>query len=253
VVNADALQVYDGWRVLTARPGEDALARASHALYGHVPFEADYSAGAWLREIAPLLDGAERPVIVGGTGLYFRALTEGLAEIPEVPAEVRAAAEGRDRDDLLADLQREDPAIVARIDTANLARVRRAWEVLRATGRPLSAWQAETGPPLLPLSQTVPILLDADRDWLAARIEARFDRMLGSGALEEARANLPRWDRAGGARRAIGAPELIAHLKGEMTLAAAREAAIAASRKYAKRQRTWFRARMGGWRAVPLP
>jgi tRNA dimethylallyltransferase len=131
--------------------------------------------------------------------------------------------------------------------------VRRAWEVLRATGRPLSAWQAETGPPLLPLSRTVPILLDADRDWLAARIEARFDRMLGSGALEEARANLPRWDRAGGARRAIGAPELIAHLKGEMTLAAAREAAIAASRKYAKRQRTWFRARMGGWRAVPLP
>ncbi|NKX45993.1 tRNA (adenosine(37)-N6)-dimethylallyltransferase MiaA [Roseicyclus persicicus] len=253
IVNADAMQVYDGWRVLTARPPEDEEARAPHLLYGHVPFEAEHSVGDWLREVVPLLQGPERPILVGGTGLYFRALTEGLAEIPPTPPEVRAEAEARDRDSLLADLAVGDPAILPRIDTLNLARVRRAWEVLRGTGRPLSAWQDDTAAPALPLSDAVALVIDADRDWLNARIARRFDRMLDEGALDEACANLPRWDRAGGARKAIGAPELIAHLRGEMTLAEAREAAIIASRQYAKRQRTWFRARMGGWRHLPQP
>jgi len=253
IVNADAMQVYDGWRLLTARPTAEEEARARHLLYGHVPFEAEYSVGDWLREVTPLLDGPERPIIVGGTGLYFRALTEGLAEIPATPPEVRAEAEARAPADLLDDLTRDDPAILARIDPQNPARLRRAWEVLRATGRPLSAWQDETAPPALPLSDGLPLLIDADRDWLNARIATRFDRMLAGGALEEARANLPRWDRAGGARKAIGAPELIAHLRGEITLEAAREAAIIASRQYSKRQRTWFRARMGDWRALPQP
>ncbi|MBF9060908.1 tRNA (adenosine(37)-N6)-dimethylallyltransferase MiaA, partial [Rhodobacterales bacterium HKCCSP123] len=125
--------------------------------------------------------------------------------------------------------------------------------VWRATGRPLSAWQDETAPPDLPLARAVPLVIDADRDWLNARISLRFDHMLREGALEEARANLPRWGRAGGAKKAIGAPELVAHLKGEVTLEDAREAAIIASRQYAKRQRTWFRARMGGWTSVAMP
>ena len=253
IVNADALQVYDGWRIVTARPAPAEEARAPHALYGHVPFEADYSVGAWLRDVAPCLDGALRPIIVGGTGLYFRALTEGLAQIPPTPADVRAEAEARMPADLLAELARDDPATLARIDAQNPARLRRAWEVLRATGRPLSDWQDHTAPPALPVADCLPLLLDADRDWLAARIATRFDRMLDAGALEEARANLPRWDRAGGARKAIGAPELIAHLRGEMTLDAARRAAITASRQYAKRQRTWFRARMRAWTALPQP
>ena len=253
IVNADALQVYDGWRVLTARPTADEEARARHVLYGHVPFEAEYSVGDWLREVTPLLDGPERPIIVGGTGLYFRALTEGLAEIPPTPPEVRTEAEARDPAALLEELRRGDPAIVARIDTQNPARLRRAWEVLRATGRPLSAWQDATEAPALPLAATVPLLLDADRDWLNARIALRFDRMLEAGALAEAEANLHRWDKAGGARKAIGASELIAHLRGEMTLDEAREAAVIASRQYAKRQRTWFRARMGGWTALGQP
>ena len=247
IVNADALQVYDGWRILTARPSAAEMARAPHRLYGHVPFEAEYSVGDWLRAVTPLLSEGARPIVVGGTGLYFRALTEGLAEIPPTPPDIRAEAEARAPADLLADLDREDPEIAARIDRENPARLRRAWEVLRATGQPLSAWQAETGPPLLPLRDTWPIVIDADRDWLAARIAARFDAMLAQGALEEARANLDRWDRAGGARKAIGAPELVAHLRGEMTLADARDAAVIASRQYAKRQRTWFRARMSGW------
>jgi len=253
IVNADALQVYDGWRVLTARPGPEDEMQAPHALYGHVPFEAEYSVGDWLRAVAPLLNGPQRPIIVGGTGLYFRALTEGLADIPPVPQDIRAQADARDPDDLLCDLIREDPVIAARIDRQNPARIRRAWEVLRGTGKPLSTWQAETAPPALPLRDATALVLDADRDWLNDRITRRFDHMLEHGALDEARANLPRWSRAGGAAKAIGAPELIAHLRGEMSLAAARDAAIIASRQYAKRQRTWFRARMGEWTQIRLP
>ncbi|MBF9033805.1 tRNA (adenosine(37)-N6)-dimethylallyltransferase MiaA [Rhodobacterales bacterium HKCCE2091] len=252
VVNADALQVYDGWRVLTARPDAAETARAPHALYGHVDWETDYSVGDWLRDLAPILP-ASRPIVVGGTGLYFRALTEGLAEIPPVPPAVRAEADAMSHAALLDALDAGDPALAARIDRMNRARVQRGWEVLAATGRPLSDWQADTPPPLLPLSATTPLLLDADPAWLNARIAARFDAMLAAGALDEARANLPRWSRAGGAAKAIGAPELIAHLRGETTLDAAREAAITASRQYAKRQRTWFRARMSGWRRLPLP
>jgi tRNA dimethylallyltransferase len=253
IVNADALQVYEGWRILTARPSAEEEARVPHALYGHVPFEAEYSVGDWLRAVAPLLQGSLRPIIVGGTGLYFRALTEGLAEIPPIADEVRAEAGIMSPEEMLGHLRQDDPATTARIDTQNPARLRRAWEVLRGTGRGLSDWQAETGAPLLSLDRVYPIVLDAERDWLKARIERRFDAMLEAGALEEARANLPRWDRAGGARKAIGAPELIAHLRGEITLADAREAAIIASRQYAKRQRTWFRARMQAWRPVTLP
>ncbi len=253
VINADALQVYDGWRVLTARPSPADEAAVPHALYGHVPFEATYSAGAWLRDVRPLLTGQNRPIIVGGTGLNFRALLEGLADIPETPPEIRAEADATELDALLAELDREDPEIAHRIDRQNGARVRRAWEVLRSTGTPLSQWQADTAAPDLRLADVHAFVLEAERDWLAARIETRFDLMLAEGALEEARSNLPRWDRAGGAAKAIGAPELMAHLRGEISLDQARDAAIIASRQYAKRQRTWFRARMTGWTSIALP
>ncbi len=251
IVNADALQVYDGWRVLTARPSPDETALAPHALYGHVPFEADYSVGHWLRDIVPLLP--ENPVIVGGTGLYFRALTEGLAEIPPTPPEIRAEADAIPTAALLADLDRHDATLAHWIDRQNRARIQRGWEVWRATGRPLSHWQADTPPPLLPIRNATPLLLDTARDWLNARIERRFDQMLAQGALDEARANLPRWNKAGGARKAIGAPELIAHLRGTLSLDDARAAAITASRQYAKRQRTWFRSNMGDWTHISLP
>ncbi len=253
IVNADALQVYNGWRVLTARPSAADEASLPHALYGHVPFEASYSVGDWLRAVRPLLSGPQRPIIVGGTGLYFRALTEGLAEIPTTPPAIRAQADAQSDAALLADLDREDPVTAGQIDRQNGARIRRAWEVLRSTGRPLSTWQAETAPPDLPLHHAHAFVLDADRDWLAERIARRFDLMMAEGALEEARANLPRWPQAGGAAKAIGAPELIAYLKGDMSLEDAREAAVISTRQYAKRQRTWFRARMGDWTAIPLP
>lgn len=252
IVNADALQVYGNWRVLTARPSVAEEAALPHVLYGHIARGAAYSAGAWLREVQGLLG---RPlVIVGGTGLYFMALTEGLAEVPPVPPAVRAEADAlRAEGGVAALLAGVDAATAARIDRQNGARVQRAWEVLRATGRGLAAWQAATPPPLLPLAQVEPVVLRPEVAWLDARIAARFEAMLAGGALEEVRAEWPRWQPALPSAKAIGAPELIAYLRGETTLYEAKLAAILASRRYAKRQRTWFRSRMGDWREVALP
>lgn len=252
IVNADALQVYANWRILTARPTPAEEAALPHALYGHVARDAPYSVGHWLRELVPLLS---RPVvIVGGTGLYLSALTEGLADIPPTPPGVRDEAdtllanEGLPR--LLADL---DPATATRIDRRNPARVQRAWEVLRATGRGLADWQDDTPAPLLPRAAVDALVLRPDVPWLNARINHRFDAMIEAGALDEARAELPHWDPARPSSRAIGAPELIAHLRGEIPLPAAIAAAKTASHQYAKRQRTWFRSRMAGWRNIACP
>jgi tRNA dimethylallyltransferase len=188
------------------------------------------------------------PVIVGGTGLYLTALTEGLAEVPPVPPAVRAEADARlAAGGLSAMLADVDAATAARIDRVNPARVQRAWEVLRATGRGLAAWQDAGAAPLLPLASAEAILLAPDRDRLAARIDRRFAAMLDAGALDEVRALLPVWAPAAPWARAIGAPELAAHLRGEIGLAEAAARARAATRQYAKRQRTWFRSRMGGW------
>jgi len=258
VVNADALQVHDSWRVLTARPDATDEAEVPHRLYGHVPKGAAYSVGHWLREVTPLLP--ENPVIVGGTGLYFLALTEGLAEIPPTPPEVRAEADARlSEQGLGALLDDLDPESRARLDPQNPARVQRAWEVLRATGRGLAAWQAETGAPLLPLSGATGLVLVPRIDWLNARIDARFETMLAQGALDEARAALPHWPGDFAAptaplwTKAIGAPELIAHLKGQISLAEGRDSATLATRQYAKRQRSWFRKRMADWYPVLIP
>jgi tRNA dimethylallyltransferase len=246
IVNADALQVFDGWRLLTARPPEADLAQAPHHLYGHVLLEDAYSVGHWLRDVAPLLQG-QRPIIVGGTGLYFSALTEGLADIAATPLDVRAAGDALPLADLLAQI---DTPTRDRIDTANRMRVQRAWEVLQTTGRALADWQDNTPPPLLPLANTLPLLIDAPKDWLTPRIARRFDLMLEQGALDEAAAIRARWNPAHQSARAIGAAELMAHIDGEIFLSAVREAAIIATRQYAKRQRTWFARRMGNWHRI---
>ncbi len=253
IVNADALQVYDCWRVLTARPSAAEEAALPHLLYGHVGRHDPWSVGHWLRAVAAILQSGARPVIVGGTGLYFTALTEGLAEIPATPPAIRdqgnrLLAQGG----IAALLDGIDPQTAAGIDRLNPARVQRAWEVQQATGRGLAEWQRDTGPPLLALSQCEPLVLRPERDWLAARIDRRFDLMMASGALEEARAALPGWDGTLPSSRAIGAPDLIAHLRGEMGLDEAVEAAKTATRQYAKRQRTWFRNRLKGWKGLDL-
>jgi len=251
IVNADAMQVYDGWQVLTARPTPAETAHLPHRLYGHVPFEARYSVGDWLRDLRPLLAGGDRLIITGGTGLYFSALTEGLAPIPPVPDTVRDEAAARlARDGAAALLDEIDAATRGAIDTANPARVRRAWEVRRATGRGLVEWQALTPPPLLAADAATTLVAEIAPATLALRIEARVDAMLRAGALDEVRANLDRLARAPLAGRAIGAPELAAHLRGRMTLEAARGAVITATRRYAKRQRTWMRNRLDRWQRI---
>lgn len=260
VINADALQVHDSWSVLTARPPQADLAQAPHHLYGHVPKGAAYSVGHWLREVAPLLARHPNAVIVGGTGLYLSALTEGLATIPPTPPEIRARADALLRDSgpdaLLAGL---DARTAARIDRQNPARLQRAWEVLMATGRGLADWQEDTGPPLLPLNTTTALVLMPAREWLNTRITARFAAMLQGGGLEEARAALPHWPADAGTpsaplwTRAIGAAELIAHLQGHISLERAEADATLATRQYAKRQRSWFRSRMKAWQRLDLP
>lgn len=252
IVNADALQVYANWRILTARPGPEDEAALPHRLYGHIAPDAPYSVGHWLREVASLLGGPV--VVVGGTGLNFTALTKGLAEIPPVPPAVRAEADARmeaeGRAALLADL---DAATRARIDPLNPARVQRAWEVWRATGRGLADWHRATPPPLLPRAVCEALVLVPVIPWLNDRIDRRFHAMVETGALEEVRANLDHWSPRRPSMRAIGAAELLAHLHGDLALDDAVAAACQASRNYAKRQRTWFRSNMADWRQVFLP
>ena len=248
IINADALQVFENWHVLSARPDAADEARAKHVLYGHLPYDADYSVGAWLREVEPFLNTPERPIIVGGTGLYFTALIQGLAEIPATPSNIRAQADAIVADRGFKALIPEiDEHTQSSIDLMNPMRVQRAWEVQRATGKGIRTWQDETPAPLIPLTNSVPILFDVEKDWLNTRIAQRFNIMLDTGALEEAQMNLENWDPALLSNRAIGAPELIAYLQGQLTLDQAREAATIATRQFAKRQRTWFRSKMKNW------
>lgn len=247
IVNADASQVYDCWQVITARPSPSEEARAPHLLYGHVHATAPYSTGHWLREVKSVLTRPERPIIIGGTGLYFGALTDGLADIPATPDDIRAKG---DTLTISALLHAIDDKTRNRIDCNNRARVQRAWEVLQTTGRGLADWQDQTGPATLSLTDCFAIAFDVDKDWLNARIEQRFDLMLEQGALDEVAAVAPTYDPALPAHRAIGVPELIAHLNGDLTLDQAREASITATRQYAKRQRTWLRRRMSAWHKV---
>lgn len=253
VVNADALQVYGCWRKLSARPEIADENRARHLLYGHVDRDAAYSVGTWLGEVRHILatPSSAAPVIVGGTGLYFSCLTEGLAEIPAIAPEVR---ERSDRilargglADLCGDLERDDPDTFASIDLANPKRVQRAWEVYQSTGRGLLDWQRFAPPPILPLKNAAAFVLDGPVDWLRNRLEARFQSIVENGALDEVAANLDLLDSNKPAAQAIGGRELAAYLRGETTLEAAIEAANISTRQYAKRQRSWFRNRMKDW------
>ena len=247
VINADASQIYDCWRVITACPSVEEEIRATHALYRHIAYDAPHSTGHWLREIAPFLRGSQRPIIVGGTGLYFTALTNGLADIPTTPPETRSQGDEMALDEMMAYL---DPDTISRIDTANRARVQRAWEVQSATRRGLASWQDATPAPLLNPANSFNIVMDAQKDWLTPRIEKRFDLMMESGALDEIAAMESRYNPTLPSCRAIGVPELMDHHHGLLTLDEARTAACIATRQYAKRQRTWFRSKMKNWHQI---
>ena len=247
IVNADASQIYDCWRVVTARPAPADEALVPHHLYGHVAYDAQYSAGHWLREVKALLNGPERPIIVGGTGLYFSTLTEGLAEIPPTPPEIRTLGDSLSLTALLAQL---DPKSAARIDLNNRARVQRAWEVLQATGRALADWQDDTPAPVLPLTACSPLVMHSPKEWLEPRIRLRFDQMLEQGALQEVETMRARYDPQLPSCKAIGVPELMGYICGDLTQEQAREQAAIATRRYAKRQRSWFRSRMKDWSVI---
>lgn len=244
VVNADASQIFECWRVVTARPSLEEESRAPHALYGHVAFDQPYSAGHWLRDVQDLLKTGQRPIIVGGTGLYFQTLTRGMADIPATPPAIRQEADGLSLDVLQKSV---DPKTAAKIDMQNRMRVQRAWEVQRATGRSLADWQADTPPPTLDLNQCAAIVMQSDKDWLEQRIRQRFDKMVAAGALEEVDAMRERYDPKLPAFKAIGVPELMDYVTGVIDLDTARERASIATRQFAKRQRTWFRSKMSSW------
>lgn len=252
IINADALQVFADWRILTARPDESDLRRAPHVLYGHVDGSTDYSVGAWMRDVKNVL-GRERPIFVGGTGLYFAALTEGLADIPDTPDALRSSANERRASHGIAALIAElDDETAAKIDLNNPMRVQRAWEVLKSTGLGLAAWQRDTGPALLPLDGCQAFVLNAGKDWLENRIRRRIDRMLDEGVLDEARTNVRGWSPDRPSAKAIGARELIAHAEGRLAIDDVRETMAVQTRRYAKRQRSWFRNRMKGWHWIDV-
>lgn len=263
ILNADALQVFGNWHILTARPDPQEEARAPHHLYGHVDGADEYSVGHWLRDVARIRRDhpGVRPIIVGGTGLYFRALTEGLAEVPAIPPAIRAEADAwlaaQGPAPMLADLDRRDPATAQSLDRQNPRRVQRAWEVLQATGRGLVHWHRDTPAPPMPLAGCAALVLEAPPAWLTPRIEARLHRMIKAGVLEEVRANMRRGlldPTADGVKhpssKAIGASQLREYLQGALSLDAALDRAVVETRRYAKRQRTWFRTGMADWQHI---
>jgi tRNA dimethylallyltransferase len=250
VINTDSMQVYRDLRIITARPTVEDEARVPHRLYGHVDAAMNFSAGAWLADAAKALEEAKTlgrlPIFIGGTGLYFKALTAGLSTVPPIPAEVRDSVRARlERDGveaLHAELTRRDPPAAARLKPRDRTRIARALEVIEATGRSLLDWHCEGQPPLLPQGTYEAVFLSPDREELYARIDARFGAMLEAGALAEVERLAARHlDPLLPAMKAHGVPALIRHLRGEIGLDEATAIGRADTRHYAKRQFTWFR------------
>ncbi len=245
VVNTDSMQA--------------EMARVPHLLYGHVDAAEDYSAGRFLRDAAAALEATRAqgrtPIFTGGSGLYFKALTTGLAAIPPIPPEIRAAVRARLQAGgpaaLHAELSRRDPVAAARLRPADRTRIARALEVVEATGRSITDWRHTGMPPLLDAGRVGKIFLAPDRAALYRRIDTRFDAMLSAGALDEARALAARrLDPLLPAMKAHGVPWLVRHLAGEISLAAAAAEAKKDTRHYAKRQFTWFRHQLADWPRV---
>ena len=262
VINADAMQVYAELHILSARPTEAEIAAAPHRLFGHIPASAAYSVGLWTREVAEILAESEqtkrRPIIVGGTGLYFRALTRGLARVPEVLPSIRTAWRERAATLTTSDLHKllgeRSRAEAGRVPPSDRSRILRALEVIDGTGRTLPEWQEKSaGSALIDPAGAATIVLNEPRAELYERIDRRFLAMMEAGALTEARRiaalkikpDLP-------VMKSIGLTALLANLSGELTIDEAIARAQTETRNYAKRQMTWFRNQMPGWQQVSL-
>jgi tRNA dimethylallyltransferase len=250
VINADSMQVYRDLRIITARPTPQEEALVPHRLYGHVDAAENYSAGAWVADAGRMLAEARAqnrlPIFAGGSGLYFKALTRGLSAVPPISSEirerVRATLERDGVEALHAQLAQRDPASAERLKPRDRTRIARALEVVEATGRSLIDWHREGLPPLLPQGRFHALFLEPAREALYAAIDARFDTMLGAGALQEvAQLAARKLDPLLPAMKAHGVPALIRHVEGELTLAEAAAIGRADTRHYAKRQFTWFR------------
>lgn len=259
IINADSMQVYREIRILTARPTPADEARVPHALYGFVPAREAYSAGRFVRDAAEAIASAQaqgrRPIVVGGTGLYFKALLEGLSPVPEISDEVRshwrAEATRRGTEAMHAELAVRDEVMAARLLPSDTQRIVRALEVLDSTGRSLAEWQTLKGAPVLNEEGTVRLVVRVDRAELHARADARFAQMMGEGAPAEAQALSDLQLDAGlPAMRAIGVRPLIGILQGEMSVEVAVAAAQAETRQYIKRQETWLKSHMISWHPV---
>ncbi len=255
IVNADSMQVYRDLRVITARPTPEEELAVPHRLYGHVDAAENYSVGRWLADVGPAVAEAratERvPILVGGTGLYFKALTQGLSNVPPVPAEIRNAVRARldaeGPEALHAELSRRDPASAA-LKPGDRTRIARALEVLEATGQPLSQWHDKGLPPLLDASKAVKVFLAPERPELRRRIDLRFDAMLTAGALDEVGELAARkLDPLLPAMKAHGVPWLIRHINREISLGDAAQGAKNDTRRYTKRQFTWVRHQLADW------
>lgn len=255
IVNADSMQLYRGLRVLTAAPSAEEMAQAPHHLFGTVDPADGWSVGRWLRAATQTLAEIQargRPaILVGGTGLYFRALTKGLAEAPTIPAAVRREAEAdyatMGEEAFRGRLAAADPAAAARIAANDRQRLVRAWEVFAATGASLSAWQT-TGEPALPADAWRAVALEPPREDVYRRCDARLVTMVQDGALAEVDELMARQlDPALPAMKAVGVRELAAYLRGEASLDEALDAAQRETRRYAKRQLTWMRGQMADW------
>jgi tRNA dimethylallyltransferase len=259
IVNADSMQVYRELRVLSARPSQSDEARAPHRLYGFVGVREPFSVAKWLAAIEPALaelrSNKRLAIVTGGTGLYFSALERGLSPIPEIDPEVRS--EARQLHDKLgsqafhAELTARDPRTAGQLHPSDAQRLMRAWEVIEQTGQGLAEWQEIKGKPAIDVARSVRVLITPERDRLYARCDTRFDQMMEGAALEEARSiarlNL---DESLPATRALGLRQLLRHLKGELSLEEAVQQAKRDTRRYAKRQLTWFRHQMADWESL---
>lgn len=259
IVNADSMQVYQDLRIVTARPDDDDMARVPHRLYGFRPGEQPYSVAAWLEDVAPLVKearGGSAPLIlVGGTGLYFKALLAGLSPIPDIPDDIREywrqEARTKGGPELHAILRDRDPAMSARLMETDPQRLVRALEVLDATGRSLLEWQQEQGEPLIHDHEAERLFVTLPRDVLYAQCDARWDRMIDDGALDEVRALKARGlSSVLPVMRAVGVRPLSAFLDGLLDWDAACENARTETRRYAKRQLTWSRKNMITWNVI---
>jgi tRNA dimethylallyltransferase len=259
IINADSMQVYSDLRILSARPTDEDEALAPHALYGFVPAANAYSVGQWLGDVKGAMADAARqgrmPIITGGTGLYFKALLEGLSPVPDIPDDIRGhwreLAREKDAEDLHSLLRARDPQMAARLRPSDPQRVIRALEVLDATGRSLAEWQSEPGEPLLREEQVVRVFVEPPRETLYERIDKRFDTMLEEGALEEVKSLAEqKLDSGLPAMRALGVKSLLALLNGDIERDEAIDRAKTETRRYAKRQLTWAKSNMIAWNRV---